>query len=301
MKNESFWNNYIINLTKVKSDAKYFYNLALAATVRVITEACYDVINTGGGSSSTPVIRGVPSYQLVGGVPERKPKIEGRISLERMTELHHIRASSLLGFEPVEWRTPTTTLFVTRDALSRWNKANITSKEVAIELANLEDELILQFKKARAVGRKNFERLQTLEFPPHAAKLRQDCGLPDVSKDLENHSLFGLATFRAPTDEESSDPQKFKKYLEESEANTINSKLLSTTRCIALHKFLLEETSHRLRRRKLKEGIADLERMRRFITRTKKLPVERWAKSQIDMRAVDLDAARPTENVLTAR
>jgi hypothetical protein len=300
MKSEAFWNNYMANLAKVKSDSKFFYNLALAATVRVITEACYDVIKTGGGSSSTPVIRGVSSYKLVGGIPERKPKEIGRIDISRGAELNYISANSLLGFKPINWRTATRTLFKTRENFIRWNKAQITDKEIALRLAELEKELLQQFKNARTAGLEGFERPETLEFPQRVAKLRQDCGLPDVSKDLETHSLFGLATFRPPTEEEINDDQKFKEYLKESEANVVNSKLLAVTRCIALHKLFYAETSNRIRCRKIDEAIYGLERMREFIIRTKRLPIEKWPMSRIVLKPVDLTVSRPTENVMEA-
>lgn len=292
MKNTSFWNGYMGNLAKVKADAKFFYNLAIAATVRVITEGCYDVIATGGGSNPDPKLNGVKSYQLVGGIPSRKPVVPPIRPI-----LPYFKVQSLLGFKPQEWRMTASTLTVTRDTLARWRKENLPDREIAASLDRLEGDFLLQFKNARAIGMQKFAAPASLSFPAHADKLRQDCGLPAVSANLETRPSFGMATFRNPTPEEASDAEKFQAYLAEAEANVINAKLLSLTRCIALHKLFLAETPSRIRARKVKEAIVGLERMRTFILSKKQLPPERWPAGKVEMKMIDPSAARPEADV----
>ncbi len=267
---KNFWNQYITttNLNKVKADAKFSYNLALAATVRVITEAYYDVLRGG-----VP-LKGVSSYKLSGRVAERRS-----IDIHRIAALRYVSARSLLGFKPMG-QTVEKYLLKTKENLTRWNKRQMSDKEIALGLAELEKELFNEFKKAKAGGLKNFEHPDTLEFPQQIAELRQAFGLPDVSKNIEIHSLFGLATFRPPTQNECKDGQKFEEYLKESEANALNGKLIAVTRCIALHKFLQEETSSGVRRRKIAQVIQKLEKLREFIVRSKKTPFDRELKRE---------------------
>ena len=297
MRKPSFWNGYMSNLAKVKADAKLYYNLAIAATVRVITEGCYDVIATGGGSNPDPKLNGVKSYQLVGGIPSRKPVVPGTFHPPIRPTLPYFKVQSLLGFKPQEWRSAASTLAVTRDTLACWRKENLPEREVYASLDRLEGEFLLQFKKARASGIQKFPPPANLSFPAHADKLRQDCGLPAVSANLETRPSFGMATFRNPTPEEASDGEKFKAYLADAEANVVNAKLLSVTRCIALHKLFLAETPDRIRTRKLKEAIAGLERARAFILSKKQLPPERWPAGKVEMKVADPTAARPAADV----
>jgi hypothetical protein len=297
MKTTAFWNGYMGNLAKVKADAKFYYNLAIAATVRVITEGCYDVIATGGGSNPVPKLNGVKSYQLVGGIPPRKPTEPGIFSPPIRPILSYFKVQSLLGFKPQEWRKTASTLAVTRDILLRWRKENLPDRDVTASLDRLEEELLLQFKKARSAGMQTLPSPARLSFPAHVDKLRQDCGLPPVSANQETRPSFGMATFRNPTPEEASGAEEFLLYLADAEANVINAKLLSLTRCIALHKFFLAETSDRIRIRKAKEVIANLERIRAFILSKKQLPPERWPAGKVEKKKVDPKAARPKADV----
>ena len=125
---------------------------------------------------------------------------------------------------------------------------------------------------------------ETLSFAPQVDRLRKACGLPPVSANQSTRAGFGMATFRDPTIEEASDSSRFRAYLAEAEANAVNGKLLSLTRCIALHKQFLAETPERVKAAKLQAAISGLERTRAFILKNRKLPAERWPDGKEQMK-----------------
>lgn len=280
MRSPAFWSTYMSNPAKVKEDARYFYNLAIAATVRVLTDACADLAAAGKGTKAEPAVAGVTSYQPAGGIPPLKAASPhpGR------EPLPDFKVESLLGFKPASWRQTATTLAMTRTTLARWREAKLPQSEVQGSIQRLEDELILQFRKARAAGMKRLPAPETLSFAPQVDSLRKACGLPPVSANQTTRAGFGLATFRDPTIEEASDSSRFRGYLAEAEANAVNGKLLSLTRCIALHKQFLAETPERVKAAKVQAAISGLQRTRDFILKNGRVPPERWPDGKEQMK-----------------
>lgn len=299
MRSESFWNSYMANPAKVESDAQFFYNLAVAAAVRIISEACYDVIATGGGGTSTPKIRGISSYTFVGGYPPRKPK-DNNLWQPLRPLSPYLKSYNVLGFYPRNWRPLATALAETRLELQRWLTEGVPDERVVNQVGRLERELLLQFAQARQEGLTGFQAPKHLQFPVHVEQIRQKCGLPPVSENAETRPLFGLTTFRLPTEAEYKNADQFATYLKESEANRVNAKLISLTRCIALHKFLYSVETDRIKRSKLERAIEGLERTRGVIIRSKRIPYDKWVKPKIELKPYELTAARPMENVVRA-
>jgi multimeric flavodoxin WrbA len=302
MMSSSFWNGYIANPALVKSHAAYNYNLAIAATVLVITEGCYDVISTGGGSNPTPKIRGVKSLSHIGGLPQRPPKDRStswRHDLTLRSELNYLRPDTMLGYQPQSWRPLASAMNATRMHLLEWNIGRAQGDEVVRSLKGLEQEFGLEFRRERARGRNRFDQARNLELPEQVSRLREACGLPSVSRDLETNAMFGLGTIRVPSTAELNDPRRFRDYLEQTEASTLNGMLVSTTRCIALQKQFMSEAQNRRHARIMAMSIRKLEALRAQMIKDKTIPQIGATVPRSDLTAINI--ANPPQATDVAR
>ena len=104
MRSPAFWNSYMSNITKVKEDAKYFYNLAIAATVRVLTDACADLAAASKGTKAKPAVAGSPATSRPAGF--LSSRLHRRSPGGRRSRISRWRASWVSSRRPGARRRP---------------------------------------------------------------------------------------------------------------------------------------------------------------------------------------------------
>ncbi|MBK6948412.1 MAG: hypothetical protein IPH16_10445 [Haliscomenobacter sp.] len=304
-----FWKSYFTgsNYGKVASDAKYLYNLAVAATARVLLQAFMDVSKSAqpgfdydvatrsltlqAGQQMDPhklwdkflalppikqwmeqaTPKGLGFLKQISG--HTIPLFSVEAGLPSNTDIPYAKSSLILQFEPRDWRKSTSILNQVRNNMLRWNKKELTDDEVRNDLDYLETTLMQEFRKAYHEMKITYAQpLKKMEFPEEQRRLRETFGLPEVSRYQDLNPEFGLATYRRPTLEETKNANAFDAYVKAAQANALNAQIILLTRCLATHKVALEVITDVAQKRKIQASMNKIQKTRNHILRYKTLP-----------------------------
>ena len=221
---DDFWRGYLLGAA-MREDAEYLYNMAVAATVKVLIRSYEDLVRRGilspGSGLTNP--EKLPRLDLVQdnypALPEKK-LIDG-VPSEEVMPVPFSKAEDILGFQPIGRNDLEQHL---RDLAALMEGSGPNQSALKKLLARIEDQLVQQYQKMSLKAGDSFCPLRALEKLP-------------LDSDLSAH--FGSATFRMPSSEECDDPQLFEKYMQMSDAHAAKAYQLQLTQLIAGLKFTL--------------------------------------------------------------
>ncbi len=223
---DDFWRRYLLGAA-MREDAEYLYNMAVAATVKVLIRSYEDLVRRGilSPGSGLTYPKKLPRLDLVQdnypALPEKK-LIDG-VPSEEVMPVPFSKAEDILGFHP---KGPNELQQHLHDlnALMQAPGSNLMALKKL--LGRIEDQLIQQYERMSCQEGESFCPLRALEKIP-------------LESDLSAH--FGAATFRMPSSEECDDPQLFEKYIRMSDAHAAKAYELQLTQIIAGLKFALRK------------------------------------------------------------
>ena len=223
---DDFWRKYLLGAA-MREDADYLYNMAVAATVQVLSRSCEDMVRHGilDPAKGLAHPHKLPKLDLVqDNYPElpAKKTIDG-IPSEDVMPTPCSKPEDILGFSTMGDSDLQSLL---KHLSSLMTNGDSDSKPLKDVLTKIENQIIEQYQRmSRAVG-ESFCPLRALEKIP-------------IDSDLSAH--FGTATFRMPSSDECDDPRLFERYIELSDAHAAKAYKLQLTQVIAGLKFTLRK------------------------------------------------------------
>ncbi|MGB9616846.1 MAG: hypothetical protein ACPL7J_05945 [Desulfomonilaceae bacterium] len=221
---DDFWRGYLLGAA-MRQDAEYLYNMAVAATVKVLRRSYEDLARRGvlspGDGLTNP--NKLPRLDLVQdkypALPEKK-LIDG-VPSEEVMPVPLSKAEDMLGFQPIGRNELQQHLHELGALMGGPGSNRIALKRL---LSRIEEQLIQQYERMSRQMGDSFCPLRALEKIP-------------LDSDISAH--FGAATFRMPSSEECDDPQLFEKYMQMSDAHAAKAYKLQLTQIIAGLKFTM--------------------------------------------------------------
>lgn len=221
-----FWRRYLTG-KRMREDALFFYNMAVAGTVYAIVRSCADLINQGVLSADRGLLNPekMPDLPLAQSeLPEFPLRRTGPDSMppEEVMPVPFSHAGDILGFDPIGETDLPLMLNQARIAFGSGPSARSDEQKRTALLKNIERAVIEQYVKMAGKVGEGFCPLRAVDSIP-------------VESDLSAH--FGSATFRMPSAEECDDPGLLSRYIELSDAHAYTAYKLQLTHAVAALRF----------------------------------------------------------------